>query len=52
MWYVDLLPGNYRETTVQQPLLSNRSANKYVSTAAKHSNNGRDVFYAVLDEML
>jgi hypothetical protein len=34
------------------PLLSNGYANKHVSTAREHSNNGRDLFYAVLTEML
>jgi hypothetical protein len=38
---------------IQQPLLSNVSANKHVPTATgEYSNNGRDVFHAVRAEML
>jgi hypothetical protein len=38
---------------MQQLLLSNASADKHISTATKkHSNNERDVFYAVHAEML
>jgi hypothetical protein len=31
-WHVDPLLGNDRETTIQQPLLSNGYTNKHVST--------------------
>jgi hypothetical protein len=42
-----------KQAAVQQPLLSNGSANKHVSTAMKeHSNNGREVFYMVYVEKL
>jgi hypothetical protein len=41
------------QATVQQPLLINSSANKHVSMAmSEHSNNGRDIFYAVYAGML
>jgi hypothetical protein len=46
MWHVDPLLGNDSETS------NNTRENKHVSTAKReHSNNGRDVFYAVRGEM-
>jgi hypothetical protein len=48
MWPVDPLLGNYRETTIQQPLLSNNSTNELILMATReYSSNGRDDFYAV-----
>jgi hypothetical protein len=42
-----------KEATIQQPLLSNSSTDKHVSTATReYSNNGRDVSYAVHAKML
>jgi hypothetical protein len=51
MWNVD--PLTAKQAIIQQPLLSNSSANKHVSmVTTKYSNNGRDVFYAVNAKML
>jgi hypothetical protein len=53
LWLVDLLLGNDRETTIQQPLISNSSADEHVSAATReYSNNGRVVSYAVRADML
>jgi hypothetical protein len=54
MWYVDPLLDNDRETSnIQQPLLSNDSANNHVSVPTREYNsNGRDVLYAARVEML
>jgi hypothetical protein len=42
-----------RQAIIQQPLLSNGSVNKHVSTVTrKDSNNGRYVVYAVRAEVL
>jgi hypothetical protein len=42
-----------KPATLQQPLLSNGSANKQVSMATReYSNNRRDILYAVCAEML
>jgi hypothetical protein len=52
MWHVVARKGPRNKQTIQQPLLSNGTANKYFSTEREHSNDGRDVFYAVSDEIL
>jgi hypothetical protein len=40
-----------KQATIQQPLLSNDSANKHVSTAMReYISNGRDVFCAACTE--
>jgi hypothetical protein len=50
---VPLLGDDRELTTIQQPLLSNGSANKLVSTATRdYSNNVSGAFYAVRDEKL
>jgi hypothetical protein len=42
-----------KQATIQQPLLSNGSANMHVSTATTgHSNNGRGVSYVVPAEIV
>jgi hypothetical protein len=42
-----------KRATIQQPLLSNSSANKHVSMVTwEHNNNGRDDFYVVHAKML
>jgi hypothetical protein len=42
-----------KQATIRQPLLSNSYVNKHVPMAkTDYSNNGRDAFYVVHDEML
>jgi hypothetical protein len=49
MTFIKLL----QKETIQQPFLSNGSANKHVSTAMReHGNNGRDFFHAVHAEVI
>jgi hypothetical protein len=52
-WLSDTLLGTAREqATTRQPLLSNGSANKHVSTIRKEYNrNERDGFYVVFVEI-
>jgi hypothetical protein len=47
-------PTALKRVAIQQPLQSNGSTNKHVSTVMRreYSNNGRDVFYAVCALML
>jgi hypothetical protein len=55
LWHVDLFLGNDRGISnyIQQPLLSNGSANMHISMATRqYSSNGRDFLYVVCAEML
>jgi hypothetical protein len=48
-----LLDNDLEITTIQQPLLSNESAPKHVSTAIReYGNNDRRVFFAFRAEIL
>jgi hypothetical protein len=51
--YTRCLAMTTKQAIIKQPLLSNGSANKHVSTAMReHRNKGRDVFYTVCAEVL